>query len=351
LRFDGKLVIVAVVAVILGGVSGGTAVYALLKRHISEQHESQTAGHHETGNATIIPANTLGLGPGDAQRTRILPDKPSFYLTHLSRSGLDVEAMTPILISPLQQEDVPTSCPDRLSVIVGEGSYASAIEPYLAAIGQVEFDKTGRDQLVKDVVLELENRWRVLRSLASGPVSQSPLRILVLHYPREALPGRCVSLMVTIYNLPDTFLDQSWFREHHPAPNELAPVRGLLFRLRKTYQLDGAQPRLIEAWAEVQTQCQLGFPPLEPQVADPIAAESLGDAWTDPEFFGHFYPFAGGQRYGLAWIDQSAGIGPARSMGRAFLSFNDEVGKKPRIQKARLPPELRDALIALVERA
>jgi len=274
----------------------------------------------------------------------ILPTPPGYYLTALRTTGLDIDAMTPTLLSPLSRENVPADCPERMAVVTGDDSHAKTIKPFFDAVGAPGLSGTEATGLKGQAARQLERVWRVLNSLANGPVSTPPLRILYKHYPRPDLPGKCIALHATVYTVIDTYFDQERFKHDPAKPDQ--ELRGVIFELRKTYQLEGEKPRLVEALIESHESIHMGrrF----------ILRELIGDKAPKPladhESSAHFIAYSGGLRFGLVWVDRSAGIGQPAPWARAYSIKGGSMAKRPDARMEQLPAVFVRRLIELVGR-
>ena len=117
---------------------------------------------------------------------------------------------------------------------------APAIRPFVEALGPIAFGSAGG--LAGEVTGEIERQWETLRAVAAGDVTTPPLRILVKHYPRPALAGRCVTIHATLYNMLDVYLDRVPLASLR-SDGVARVTPGVLLDLRRTYQLEGGAPR------------------------------------------------------------------------------------------------------------
>ena len=111
-------------------------------------------------------------------------------------------------VSP-RPEESPDGATDGLVIHASDGDYADAVRPYLDALGPPAFRAPDQPILTRGVASDLEAMWRDLLVLASGPVTRPPVRILATDHVRDDLPGRCRTLCVTIYTVPDPYLDRA----------------------------------------------------------------------------------------------------------------------------------------------
>ena len=175
--------------------------------------------------------------------------------------------------------------------------------PYLEAVGAFAGD-SGRGAAAG----ELARVWRRLREQARGGVGEHPVRIFVNHYPRPDLPGRCVTLDVVVHTLPDPYLegDRAWLQSNRTRLQRSEEIEGVLFEVRKTFQLEGGAPRLIEAGIEATTRIQHFAPRRrEGWFSDRRVARIVSDGLDGM----HFMIYGGGKRVGMVWCDRSFGQG------------------------------------------
>ena len=239
-----------------------------------------------------------------------------------------------IVLTPKRSETPTPPNPD-LRVVAGDGTYASARE-WFDALGRLRLGK-GPGKL--SVPVRLETHWNNLLSLSRGPVSTPPLRVLIKHYPRPELPGRCYVVHATAYTAEDPYLDR---------PQAFDQVRGVIFDLRKTYQLEGGEARLIEAQIEVQVELRYGEGKAD--FGHLLNREELGPIARDSGWSGHFEKFAGGTRFGMIWLDVSCGMGDAAGWSRGYR-ISTKRGERHSVETEPLTPEQVKTLLEFVGRS
>jgi len=276
------------------------------------------------------------------------PRQRSYYLTRLHPNGIAVKEMTPLLLTPLRDEFISPDCPERLVCLHGQDSYEEGIRAYVEAIGDLGLGADGFSGLAAEVARHLRHEWNRLRAVSSGKVSRPPLRILVKHYPRPELPGRCVTIQATFYDVPDAYMDRIDIASKMRA-GAAVPVKGALLHLRRTYQLAGDGPRLIEALAEIHTHPGIA-PPLRP-VWLLLGEKQVGAIARDRDFGQHFMAYGAGARYGLCWTDRAFGLGDPAPFGAAYRILRTGARAGEKLEQAPLPPALASSLLRLVERA
>ena len=237
--------------------------------------------------------------------------RDSYYLSHLRDRVLAVSDMTPVLVSGRTSETIPPTCPERLVVVTSVKQYADAVLPFMDAVGPPDFGPVPAEGLAPGVVARIEKFWRELRKRAQAPPRDAPVRIIVRHYPRPELPGRCYTVHVFFYDMLDPAFDA---REYELVRWGKKPLEGGLIEWRKTYQTQGAAPRLIEAAVEAQPRVMPGMG--RPSGID-IFGKKLGGRLKDPSVK-HFWDLGGGDRYGLAWYDLSNGVGDPEPWARVY---------------------------------
>ncbi|MEM8882516.1 MAG: hypothetical protein AAGD14_00435 [Planctomycetota bacterium] len=160
------------------------------------------------------------------------------------------------------------------------------------------------------------------------------MRMLVAHYPRPDLPGRCVAVVTAIHTLPEPHIeeDQDLLRHYYRGMRKRRPYAGMLFEVRQVWQTEGGTPRLIEATIDLSE----GF--VAPARYRGFVA-LLGDARAlriteDITRSGHFHMYGADRRGGLLWCDRSYGLGEPEPFMAEY-----EIGRKRRIERS-LPPAL-----------
>jgi hypothetical protein len=319
------LVLVVVAAASLGGFLGGLVA-----------HSREPARRAATKLSPPVSDDTV-------QPRRRLRDLDSHYLRTYRLGVVGIGGMTPLLLTPLK-EVVPPSCPANFVVRQGAGTYQGDVLSYVEKLGMLapRADKSG--PLAKTVVQMLEWRWCALQDLAWGPVGSPPLRILVKHYPRADLPGRCYAVEVHLYTVPDPLFDRA---QLDPKETRVR-LRGNLITGRKTYQTDGGRPRIIEAALEVQTEVEARG--ARPDFWALLPDMDLRKKTQDPQASAHFEGYGGGLRHGLAWFDLSYGRGDVRPSGWAYRIHVLPGQDEPRLDKEPLDEPLAARLRDLVRR-
>jgi hypothetical protein len=300
--------------------------------------------------ALITGALLLLVARTSKSELRAAPDdpvsEPSYFLRKVRGAGIEIDKMSPRLISPLAEE---AHLPPRKNCVVlpGKGDYAG-IRPYLVAMGELDLQAPKEGELAREVTDALAKTWKELRAVAGKPVGTPLLRILTKHYPRDDLPGRCFTIQVTFFTVRDPYFDDGGLTPELAERVKGKVVDGLMFEVRKTYQTKNAQRRLIEAEVEVTEKVggyfgRKSFPQLS-------GLESVS-GFAGDEFFGaHFQLYGGGERRGLVWYDRSFGLGKADVWAGVFRAIrSSEAAQK--VKTAKLPPKLTAALLSLVERA
>ena len=168
--------------------------------------------------------------------------------------------------------------------------------------------------------------------------------MLAAHYARVDLPGRCIGIQVVFHNVPDPMVadDAVAAEEFARSLRDTFGAPGMMFEIRQIWQLDGAQPRLIEAMVELtddfdrlmQRQPPLGY----------FGDRAVDRITLDKARGGHFAAFGGGQRRGLLWVDRSLGIGTPDPWSSDYRL------RPARVPDSPLPPEVVQALREFVKR-
>lgn len=270
------------------------------------------------------------------------PPSPSYYLSNFRPGGLEVSETASILLSPRSVENIPAACPPGLTVLYGKDSYATHIAPWLRAMS-LDFPREEAEPLAADAAEALTRAAGEMAAIAGGPVGTPPLRILVRHYPRPGLRGRCFTVAITMANVVDPWFDQDIFARQTARAEERPPVRGTLIEIRKTYQDGGGEVRLIEA--RVQVQQRLRLMPLPLDLPELIGDERVHAVATDSQSSAHYTVMGGGERLGLVWYDLSAGMGPPDPWSAAYSLAYADPARPPELKLGRLTPGLLDALL------
>ncbi len=256
-------------------------------------------------------------------------NEPSFYVRTIHRGDRSSERMRPTIISPIASEAKHPNCPPTLNMRCSDG-HGDLLAPYWRSVGSM----TSAD--ASEVFEPLAREWRILGKRILDDDVGRPVRVLIKHYPRTKVPGRCVTIHVTFYSVPDPRFDEG-------APASDGRVEGVLFDVRQTWQLQGAEPVLIEASVEVTTDVRAaghrrGFA----SIAKPDGAPEWG---ADPAMGAHFYGYGAGRRYGTVWFDRAAGIGETDAWAKVY-----RLGDGADVAIADLTPAQADALRRFVER-
>jgi len=302
------------------------------------------------GAGAYFALGTLpGNGSGEKGRPAQAGGESSYYFSHLWRGGLDVKEMTPLMVSARPNEQALPDCPERLAIVGKEGGYAESVLPFLEAVEPPAM--RGGAGLAKTVLGEMRSRWETLRSIAHRPLGDPPLRILVKHYPRPDLAGRCVSIQVTFYDVPDMYFDRAaLLADPESPPVQGKRIRGAILDLYRTYQLSGNQPRLIQALAEVSAPVLL-LPQRLPITQILRRPDDVSPGSIDGVFASHFLAYGGGVRQGLLWIDRSNGIGKPAAFSTAYRVVRRRMRQSPSIETGAIPASLVAALKDWVSRA
>lgn len=275
-------------------------------------------------------------------------EQQSFYFRTLRAGGISIDEMTPTVLSPLAEEDVPRSCPERMVVCTSKEGYARWVRPFLDALRPVAFEAGEGGGVRREACRRIERVFAELDAAASGEAKRPVVRVLFKHYPRDLPGGRGVTLHATVYSVPDLFFDAKLVE----ATNALRPgatartVEGALLDVRKTWLLGKAGPRLVEASIETTTDVR-NFP------RGPRLGELLGDASVehlarDEVSMAHFEMY-GGDRAGLAWFDR-AREGPADPVAIAYtIPFSG--AEKASLEREPLEEALAKRLLAICARA
>jgi len=328
----GKRVLVVITATALGGAIG---VAVALSR----------------GGSSGSPSASGGSAAAAADPSRYESVTKGFYLSRLRNGRIEVDAMTPLLLSPVKSDEPSPRCPPRLVITTEEG-YAPTILPWVEAIGQMPFELNDRPTTLSDVLGTLDGTWRTLRSIAMGPVGVPPLRVFVKHYPATDLPGRCISVVITFYTCADPAVES-----RYSQPSDLVPgrVRGVLFEIMRTVRLDGPSPRLLAATVESHAQLEI-LPMTEVseqrlELRQIVDAPEIGRIASNRTAKAHFGHLGGGRRCGLAWFDLSLGDGDPQPWSCAYATERRGVDAPNTSWEKGLPEPVAEALLALVSRS
>ena len=297
---------------------------------VGVERVGRSAGPADDAPATVVPARDIDTILGAATSAA----RTSYFADKLSPSGIEAPRFCCTVLTPRRTEIAEPQHLD-LRVYPGEDSYAASVRPYARAIGDLALAAGSAPPLAREVARELTVQWSAIRRLAEGAAAEPPLRVFVKHYPRADLPGRCVVVHATFYNVYDRHFD----RQRRPGSD-----RGVLFHVRKTVQLDGAAPRVIEAMIEVHatTGGESGW---NLPTGRQLGKERVGAVGLDDQYATHFEDFAAGVRHGLAWYDRAAGAGAADLASFAYRVEDSNVAA------VALTGELESALLAFAGRA
>ncbi len=104
---------------------------------------------------------------------RAAPDEPesepSYFLRKIRGPGIEIDTMSPRLISPLEKESHEPPLSNCL-VLPGKGDYTN-IRPYLDAMGEMEFpaqEDGGLTREVTDARIPVEHAFRRARMCVGG---------------------------------------------------------------------------------------------------------------------------------------------------------------------------------------
>lgn len=285
--------------------------------------------------AAAIALVAVFLSRGDAPAY----DSPSFYLREIRKAGLDVQGMHPYILSPQACDALGEHCPDEVELLAGADDYAEVIGPFVEALGAVAFPE--QEGTTGSVARTLAREWEAIRSVARGPLSGQPLRVVLNHYSRKRDPGHCVTVRATFATAPDPLFDRK--------AAQALELPGALYMFWKTYQLDRGEPKLIEAGIEVTTDVRtFGWRRDVAAIAEP---EDLPQTWTRDEMAGaHFYGFGGGRRYGVTWIDRGAGTKASDPWGAVYRMEHLAESDAPAVELAPLPEAWKTTLLEVIEK-
>jgi len=275
----------------------------------------------------------------------------SYYLRELRPFGIDVDGLTPLVLSPLAEEKIPLTCPDRLVVCTSRAGTAGRVRPFLKALGEIAFPQEEQDGVLRSVEAKIVEIWRSLDASATQQGKGPPVRVFFKHYPRELseLDGaRAVTLHATLYSVPDLYFDISTAAiGHDPVDVERAAgVQGLLLDIRKTWRITPHGPRLIEASIEVTEEVRNAL--RGPGLCQLLEEPSISAVATDSGAIMHFELYHG-ERWGLLWVDR-AQDGPVDGWASAYHIPYDPAGK-PNLETEPLPARVVAHLLELASRA
>ncbi len=323
-------------AVLLAAVAGGVAgaLVAMGRNGGQEPHEASSPDG-DRGAAAAADALVGGRG---------------HFLESIRRGGIAVAGMTSLIVSPREEDRIAPGRPDAIELLTGAGDY-SVIRPWLEALAPLPAAGEADDRLVQEVAADLDTQWRTLLSIARGPLGIPPLRVTVRHYPRAELAGRCFALAISFYTCADPALAEESYSREGFRPRR---VRGVLFEIHRTYQIEAGTARLIAANVEAQIQLEIlpgeGASRERRCLADHLGEHSVKEIGVDPGAMLHFAHLAGGIRRGFAWFDRSLGRGEASPWSAAYRISGTVQGIEVAVTE-KLPPAVVSALLALVERA
>jgi len=263
-------------------------------------------------------------------------DPDSYYLGTYRRGVVPVRRMTPLLLSTREHERVPASCPPELVVRPGAGQAAAFVE----ALGALGLPAQTDDLFVKDTTGRIVDGWRTVQAAARGAAETRPLRVLVKHYPRPALPGRCFTIEASFYDAGDPLIDGKDARRLADSPAHL-------FEWRKTYQTQGGILRLVEASLEMQHDVSYG--PLRWHIGEFLRERPGLVRLHDEDAGQHFRDMGGGERRGVLWFDLACGLGPTQPYGCAYKILGSWAGE-PDWRTRPLPAATAAALVRAVRK-
>ena len=144
------------------------------------------------------------------------------------------------------------------------------------------------------------------------------LQLVVTHYPRPDLPGRCFALVVAFHDLPDPHIvqDRARYRRFLMRDGREPPMSGVLFEVRQVWQTAGGAPRLIEATVEVTDRLTAAGG--RNFGSSMFSNARVSEITCDITRGGHFGQYGRGTRRGLIWCDRSQGIGPPEPWSAAY---------------------------------
>lgn len=333
----GRSILVASAAIV-GGLAGGHL--ALSNRASSESAAEAPEVAAATGGGLPVqlgstpPPRTIDLAPSVAR---------GFYLGSLRTGGIDVAALTPFVVTPLESDAVTADCPPGL-VLRRDPDYRATILPHVDAVGSIALGASSEGSLLAQVAEGLDRTWRTISSIARGPVGVPALRVLVKHYPREDLPGRCVAIETTWYTTRDALLEGG----EPPAPG---PIRGAHFTLARLYQLQRGGPRMVaarmEAWTGIEAVDACGRAEASDNQWAERAESMVRAVASDPYARAHFGYLGGGRRVGAVWLDRSLGLANEAPWSACFDV--DARGGTARVEEG-LPAPVVQSLVTLVSR-
>jgi len=325
------------ILILVAGTASALAVRSLMRPRPAPAADSQTVSQEPAAAPRAVvakrPASNTTTQPFDATLAARAALGSHFVDTYLG-GVVAAQQSSCTVLTPKRSETPHPPNPD-LRVVSGNGTNASARD-WFDALGRL---RLGEDRNQLGARTALEAHWDNLLSLARGPASTPPLRVLIKHYPRPELPGRCHVVHATAYTAEDPYLD-------HPKAH--GAVRGVIFDLRKTYQLAGDAPRLIEAQIEVHTELSYGEGKMP--LGHILNRDDLGPIALDDGWSGHFEKFAGGTRFGMVWLDVACGIGDAAAWSRAYR-ITSEHGDRHRVETEPLTATQVKALLEFVSRS
>ena len=169
-------------------------------------------------------------------------------------------------------------------------------------------------------------------------------KVVAMHFPRPDLPGRCVGVQVIFHDVPDPMVedDAAAADEFARALHERFHAPGMLLEIRQIWQLEGSEPRLIEATMELTDQFDRLMRRDPPRGY--FGLQAVEKITFDQARGGHFAAFGGGQRRGLLWVDRACGIGEPDPWSAAYEM------RPARTPDAPLPPHVVEALQEFVKR-
>ena len=286
------------------------------------------------GISGAVVGHPLGPATG-SEPSPVDPD--SYYLGAYRNGVVPVRRMTPLLLSTREHERVPASCPPELVVRPGAGQTAAFVE----ALGALGLPAQTDDLFVKNTTDRIVDGWQTVQAAARGAAETPPLRVIVKHYPRPALPGRCFTIEVGFYDFDDPLFEGKQARRLPDSP-------GHLLEWRKTYQTQGGNVRLVEASLEMQQDVAYG--PLRWHIGELLRERPELAPLRDEDAGQHLRDMGAGERRGLLWFDLACGLGPTQPYACAYKIVGSWAGDEPNLRTRPLPEATAAALVRAVRK-
>jgi len=247
------------------------------------------------------PERSVGSNPSRTQNPSS-SESPSHYLRFVrpveERAGhpWNVKRMLPRLLSPFPREKHAPPMP-QCRALPGDGTYARRIQPYFDALSspfaELHSAAHSSGSGVRTILQSIKKECDALRARLTHPPGANPVRILTKHYPRPDLPGRCVTLHVTLFSVPDPWFDDGGLTPELLERRRGQRIDGRFVELRMTLRLDTEQPRLIEAEVSASPEIVGAFH--RESIAAQLRSPEL-DAVDGDDFYGaHFQIYGGGK--------------------------------------------------------